>query len=323
MGSMATPAGDLTPSGVTGATFKVVKRGYDQGEVRAYLARVAARIQQLQAEIETLEVRSRAALARLQAAEASNEPPLVDHAETISRTLLLAQRTADETMARAQRDADEMISSARDTARDEFTEAYNEAQSEVEALRARREFLAGDVDELERFLDLQRARLSEVAERLLGFVAAPIEGLGIGARPVLSNADVASRALGVGESPPTRTEDDTAELEFELAPIGSFDSPATASNDSDSDPVDRRDVANVDDDEPGNPDEGSDTWTPAASPDAGPTSEREAAVHAEVLDAQTGSRPVHQPVLDLEVSEASSGTDAAPVGRGLRFRDDP
>jgi hypothetical protein len=71
--------------------------------------------------------------------------------------------------------------------------------SEVEALRARRDFLAGDVEELERFLAAQRMRLGDVAERLMGFVAAPIEGLGFGGRPVLSGAEPA-REMSTGSS---------------------------------------------------------------------------------------------------------------------------
>lgn len=189
MPPVAKPNSDITPQSITAATFSLAKRGYDPTEVRNYLASVASRMQQVQADAEAMEARARAALAKLHAAERTPDMPLVDEAETISRTLLLAQRTADETVERARREVEKIMSEADAKARAAHTDAWDEAQSEVEALRARRDFLAGDVEELERFLAAQRMRLSDVAERLMGFVAAPIEGLGLGGRPLLSGAD--------------------------------------------------------------------------------------------------------------------------------------
>lgn len=315
MGSMVSSTGDLTPQAITGATFKVVRRGYDQGEVREFLTRVANRIQELQGEIDTLEVRSRAALARLQAAEPAPESPLVDHAETISRTLLLAQRTADHTVAQARHDAEEMISQARDTARAEYAEAYHEAQSEVEALSARRDFLAGDVEELERFLDMQRARLSEVAERLMGFVAAPIEGLGIGARPVLSSADGGSRALGTGaaatidgagdddaDDADAVDVDPTQELEFELEPLEGYSSTGSPRG--------------------GGPSRELGSGVVETGEDTEQTSDLESRPAADHHSAPRDDITA-QPALDLEVAPIAPADANAPAGRGLRFRDDP
>lgn len=194
---MAKSNRDITPQSITAASFRTVRKGYDPTEVRDFLASVAGRLQQVQADAEAMEARARAALAKLHATERVAEPPLVDEAETISRTLLLAQRTADATVEQARRQAEHMLSDAETTARAVHAEAWEEAQSEVEALRARRDFLAGDVEELERFLSAQRLRLSEVAERLMGFVSAPIEGLGLGTRPVLSAAAPALEASPV------------------------------------------------------------------------------------------------------------------------------
>ena len=188
MPGMARSKNDITPQSITAATFRTVRKGYDPGEVRDFLASVAGRMQQVQADAEAMEARARAALAKLHATERAIEPPLVDEAETISRTLLLAQRTADETVEQARREAARLVDEAEAAARAAHAEAWEEAHSEVEALRARRDFLAGDVEELERFLSAQRVRLGEVAERLMGFVSAPIEGLGLGSMPVLSAA---------------------------------------------------------------------------------------------------------------------------------------
>jgi DivIVA domain-containing protein len=186
---MARSSSDITPQSITAASFKTVKKGYDPAEVRNFLSTVAGRMQQVQADAEAMEARARAALAKLHASDRAPDVPLVSEAETISRTLLLAQRTADETIEQARREAEKMIVDAEAEARAAHADAWEEAQSEVEALRARRDFLAGDVEELERFLAAQRLRLGEVAERLMGFVAAPIEGLGLGTLPVLSAVD--------------------------------------------------------------------------------------------------------------------------------------
>ena len=143
-----------------------------------------------------MEARARAAVARLQeltqgqGAEARRPPPRpeearghVDEAETISRTLLLAQRTADQTVADAQAEADRLVSAARDEAasrldgaRDEAAQLVEEGkvearrageservrvESEVQALLARRDFLESDVDHLEQYIVAQRERITE------------------------------------------------------------------------------------------------------------------------------------------------------------------
>lgn len=207
MPDMVRPKHDITPQSITAATFRTVRKGYDPAEVRDFLATVAGRMQQVQADAEAMEARARAALAKLHATERATEPPLVDEAETISRALLLAQRTADETVEQARRQAERMVEEAEAAARAAHAEAWEEAHSEVEALRARRDFLAGDVEELERFLSSQRMRLGEVAERLMGFVSAPIEGLGLGTMPVLSAAAPVAMAAATPIAEPIDVEE--------------------------------------------------------------------------------------------------------------------
>lgn len=119
-----TPAGlrnmarmDLSPQSVAAATFKTVKKGFDPDEVRSYLAKVASNLKTLpDKQAAAMEARARAAIAKMQelAQQASHTPAPVapapaaepavrnteitagpDDSETISRTLLLAQRTAD------------------------------------------------------------------------------------------------------------------------------------------------------------------------------------------------------------------------------------
>jgi len=63
------------------------------------------------------------------------------------------------------------------------------AENEVEALVARREFLVGDVDQLERFLIDQRDRLQGAARQIEALCDRVPEGLGSVRPPVLSASD--------------------------------------------------------------------------------------------------------------------------------------
>ena len=218
---------DLTPSSLTSANFRTVRKGYDPDEVDALLGRAAAALEAAQQQATAMEARARAAVARLQeataassaagpgSAETSSAEQMVrvapDEAETISRTLLLAQRTADTTVAEARAEADRIAAEARteaestlDSTREmsaklladakaearQLTEHEREAAlNEVEALKARREFLVGDVDQLEQFLIDQRERLRAAARQIEAMCQRVPAGLGAVRPPVLSAAD--------------------------------------------------------------------------------------------------------------------------------------
>jgi vacuolar-type H+-ATPase subunit H len=163
-----------------------------------------------------MEARARAAVARLQelnegGAAAPAASLDAEEAETISRTLLLAQRTADSTVAEARAEAARLIADAKDEAAKTLDstrvmsarlidEAREEARrvgdversnvaGEVEALKARREFLESDVHHLEVFLVDQRARVREAANALLDVVERVPGGLGEVRAPLLSASD--------------------------------------------------------------------------------------------------------------------------------------
>ena len=141
--------------------------------------------------------RRRADRARRRPAEVTAD---VDESETISRTLLLAQRTADTTVAEAQAEADRLLGAARDDAGASLDAARAEAaqmvedakadarqageaervqvEGEVQALLARRDFLESDVDHLEQYLVAQRERIVEVAGTLNDLVQRVPGGLG-------------------------------------------------------------------------------------------------------------------------------------------------
>ena len=219
---------DLTPSQINGATFRTVRKGYDPAEVDALLNEAAAALEQAQQQATAMEARARAAVARLQeqqqasaaeAAPATPEPEVArsqvqmgaDEAETISRTLLLAQRTADTAIAEAEEAAEHIRSAARteadatldstremsaqliEQARAEARKA-NEAErlaaaNEVESLKARREFLLGDVDQIESFLIDQRERLRGAARQIEALCDRVPSGLAQVAPPLVSASD--------------------------------------------------------------------------------------------------------------------------------------
>jgi cell division initiation protein len=255
-------AAEITPTEVAGASFKTVRKGYDPDEVDAFLDRTAKALEEAQQQAAAMEARARAAVARLQELSAAQEHPAPaappppepsvtagpDEAETISRTLLLAQRTADTTVAEARAEAERLLEEARteaettidstremsakllEDARAEARRATEServaAENEVQSLAARRAFLLGDVDQLEQFLVDQRERLRAAARQIEALCDRVPAGLGHVRTPAMSAADV----------PPG---DDTAEqfrppnvaavdIGDELAPPGTTaDAPAT------------------------------------------------------------------------------------------------
>lgn len=253
---------DISPQRVRTAEFKTVKRGLDPDEVRAFLSEVATELERAQNQSTAMEARARAAVARLQEMSegaaalpvATSEPaavpavapapepvaaaepsgpvtPSVDEAETISRTLLLAQRTADMTVAEAEADAERiaaeasaeatktlestrelserLVEEARQEARREGETERNAVKTEVESLKARRDFLESDVDHLEGHLVDERSRLREAATTLLELTERVPGGLGEVRRPLLSASDDGDGADETSEPAPVASSDPT------------------------------------------------------------------------------------------------------------------
>jgi len=208
---------EMSPQRVRSAEFKTARKGADLDEVRVFLNDVADELERAQNQSAAMEARARAAVARLQelnevaAAPAPTVDASVEEAETISRTLLLAQRTADTTVAEARADAARILSEAKDEAartldstREMSAQMIEEARlearrigeteredvaGEVEALKARRDFLESDVHHLETFLVDQRARVREAASSLFDVVDRVPGGLGEVRGPLLSASD--------------------------------------------------------------------------------------------------------------------------------------
>jgi cell division septum initiation protein DivIVA len=195
---------DVSPSNVAGATFSIVKKGFDPDEVRNFLGQVSQSLSQATDHAATMEQRARQAVARMQQAEqaavaagAVPTAPLstslmsqakIDDTETISRTLLLAQRTADACIADAKaeaeaarsaaqleadgitldshRQAERFIADARHEARRAGENERVAADEELRQLLARLEFLREDVRQMDAHVAAQRDRLQAASVEL-------------------------------------------------------------------------------------------------------------------------------------------------------------
>jgi DivIVA domain-containing protein len=218
----------LTPQVIADTRFRTVKRnGYDPGEVDAFRADAASALEAALQQATAMEARARAAAAKVQELQATaprsgeaaadagpTAPPVaaVSEAETISRTLLLAQRTADTTLAEAERqaevarqearaEADAIVEAARAESRAAGEEERVRVEGEVQALLARRDFLQSDVVHLEQHIEAQRERITEVVAQLEAMTNRVPNGLAAMRAPQLSASDQPSDDLGPGTRP--------------------------------------------------------------------------------------------------------------------------
>ena len=188
----------LTPRDVAEKQFRRNFRGYDVDQVDAFLDEVEAEIKRLMTAAATAPSSRPAAEAApapagpAPAGPATATAPPVDEPrlatlegqEAALRTLLLAQRTADEAIAEARAEADQILTAARDEAAATLTAAREEAgaaltaareeaegtltRSREDAARADRELAerrSAALDDLER----QRGRLEADVEELRAF----------------------------------------------------------------------------------------------------------------------------------------------------------
>ena len=238
---------DMNPQRVRTAQFATVRRGLDPEQVQVFLSAVADELEQAQNQSTAMEARARAAAARLHelSSDAASqsyasaemerstiiegtpaisatpealavpaaEPSIdvtVDQSKMISRTLLLAQRTADTAVAEAHVEAQRvraeaesevagavessraaaqaLLIEARAEARKAGEHEKNELAGEVNSLMARRDFLESDVDHMEQFLVAQRSRLRDAANEIVELTERVPSGLGESRRPLLSAA---------------------------------------------------------------------------------------------------------------------------------------
>ncbi len=158
---------DVTPRELRDIDIREGFRGYNRDDVDELLERAAATI-------EGLNERMRRLTEQVSTAE-GQQGQSRETEDMLHRTLLLAQRAADEAVAEAQFKARQILDDAESKSRAQLVEAESAARRQVDTERhrletevlelgSRREALLADVDGLERFESEYRARLRRALE---------------------------------------------------------------------------------------------------------------------------------------------------------------
>ncbi len=153
---------DVTPRELRDSDISESFRGYNREEVNDLLDRAATTIEALESRIRQLSTQIADGSPSVgPAAMAPTADPAATQ-EAVARTLVLAQRVADEALAEAKAQATELVSSAETRSQQLVTEAETEVrrvhdvervrlEEELRELSARCEQLDNDVDALEAF----------------------------------------------------------------------------------------------------------------------------------------------------------------------------
>ena len=208
---------EVSPKTLREVEFREKMRGYHPEDVDHFLEQVAAGI-------EVLQDRLRQAVERAQRAEAAaSEAGGAD--DTLRKTLVLAQRTADLAVQEAREQAARILASAEQQAQSILTEAEErgrrtledavaESRAELGRLEASRSQAQQDVETLQRWLDEHKAHLQASLSEALAAVeragvlwpapsTRPVEGVGRrGGAPVAT-----TEGRGPAESRPNGTSD--------------------------------------------------------------------------------------------------------------------
>lgn len=148
----------LRAEDVQAQTFQEKRKGYDVDQVDAFLERVAESLRELHDERETLVRR------------VAEQPPRTaepDSSDLLTRTLLTAQRAADETLADAKAEADRLLRDARSHAGQLLDDAEQRIAADRDVVEAEAARVARAAEGLVRFRDEYRGRVQAViAEQL-------------------------------------------------------------------------------------------------------------------------------------------------------------
>lgn len=191
---------EMSPKAIAAVTFPVVRKGYDPEQVRSFLSQLSRGVEELQNRALQAEAKARLSSAPAPAAEPA---PNMD---SITKTLVMAQRTADATLADAREEADGIRKEASERAESILAEAKaqgaqmiaaaeqealrtgeitrSKVAAEVEALETRRSALSDDVDALSTHVTAQREQLASTVLVLNQALEHP--GLQDVAKPTLS-----------------------------------------------------------------------------------------------------------------------------------------
>lgn len=212
---------DLSPKTLREVEFREKLRGYHPDDVDDFLERVAAGL-------ETLLDRLREANDRANRLEA-RAADRIDDDDSLKRTLVLAQRTADlavqeaqetaaQTLAAAEEEARALLNRAETHANDLLRMGQEQLREDVKRLEAAREQMLGELDSLRVWMDEERSRLRAALSDALAHIedAIPV----VGAAPRRASIDIPPEGLQWGEPPSTaRAEMDGADADAARVPV--------------------------------------------------------------------------------------------------------
>jgi DivIVA domain-containing protein len=195
---------DVTPRELRDLDIREKFRGYDPNDVDDLLERAARSIEQLEAQVRDLQTRADAG--------AVDSAKVRESEETIQRTLILAQRAADEAVAEAQgkarqilddaeTKANSLVSEAETTARRQAETERRRLEGEVLELGAKRDALAADIEALEQFEADYRARLRRSVETDLEQLSGK-PSVAPSPRPTIHNVEMPTPAAAAFSPPP-------------------------------------------------------------------------------------------------------------------------
>src|SRR5271165_3846896 len=166
---------DLSSKVLREVEFRDRLRGYDTDEVDEFLEKVAVAVDEMQEKMQQLTNRAE------RAERSASERAADEDDDSIRRTLVLAQRTADLAVKEAQdqatamtesarAEADKMVAEARENAQRIASEAERRHRDEVARLENQRDQVRGELTALSAVLDAERRRLGEALNEALRFV---------------------------------------------------------------------------------------------------------------------------------------------------------
>ena len=245
------------------AEFTRTKRGYAPEEVDDFLDRAVAMATKVEARLTQAMAQEKAAdgtapagpsqddidaevARRVEAAlaeQAANAPAAAaepeagdDSMDEVSRTLVLAQRTADAAVKEAREDAARLLADAEARAAQaradltkqidgERSDAQRRLGEEIAALEGAREALRSDVGVLERHVEEQRNQLRSTVNELQRLLDDPA-GFRLAPTPALLDPEIPEITASVAPEPEPEPEPEpVAEVEPEVAPEPKADEP--------------------------------------------------------------------------------------------------
>lgn len=222
------PAMEVAPRTLREVEFREKLRGYNQDDVDEFLERVAAGIEVLQERLRQATERA------IRSEQKLTEIPEDD--DTLRRTLVLAQRTADmavkeaqskasEILANAQNEARSLITEAEESARRISSDAEREVRAELSRLEEARAQLQIDVENLEHHLDTERSRIHLALSNALRWVDENLPQVQAG--PPVRQVDIppaapaAPSSMPAPQAPPVERQRVAAAESFENPPTHS------------------------------------------------------------------------------------------------------